>query len=246
MQLLERATLGCASDEAVELAREGAAQGTAVRALVQTSGKGRHGHRWLNTDGGLYLAIVLRPQVPMQYLMGLTAVCGLGALDALRAAGARDVALGWPNDVLVSRGGGLVPGEGPVAPQLGKLGNIVIDAGAGEGGVFAVCGVNFNLGSAPSLDEVKEPGDFEAMNPLVPAALSGCDATAEQLAPALVDAVVARVDAWSADVRSRRAMAGPLAPVLSEYFDEVPLLGQRVRASYPDGRVAAEGFLVAL
>lgn len=248
MELLTFDSLTCASDEAVRLAREGAEHGSAVLAVTQRDGKGRRGHRWLGAPGSLHMAVVLRPQVPMQHLLALSAVGGMGVLDGLRALGAHDVGLGWPNDVLIARGGALVPGAEPVPPVVAKVGNLVLDAGAGEGGVFAVLGVNLNLAVAPSQAEVTEPGDFEAMHPLEPGVLAdaGLDALAPELAPVLRDAVLARVDAWAAQVRAGRAAAGPLAPVLSEYFDEVPLLGQRVRATYPDGRVAAVGFLVAV
>ncbi|MBR1829366.1 MAG: hypothetical protein IJ781_07645 [Atopobiaceae bacterium] len=60
-------------------------------------------------------------------------------------------------------------------------------------------------------------------------------------ADVLVAGVTSRVDAWASDVAAGRAKAGPVAPVLSDYFDLVPLLGRPVRAFYPNGRVMAQG-----
>ena len=54
------------------------------------------------------------------------------------------------------------------------------------------------------------------------------------------------MDAWAAAVNSGHAVAGPLAPVLSEYFDALPLMGARVDVVYPNGNVAATGDFVAV
>ena len=91
-----------------------------------------------------------------------------------------------------------------------------------------------------------------SVNPLAPAGIA--DAMAEgaeapgfdELAQAIRDAVVARADAWAAAVNSGHAVAGPLAPVLSEYFDALPLMGARVDVVYPNGNVAATGDFVAV
>jgi hypothetical protein len=58
--------------------------------------------------------------------------------------------------------------------------------------------------------------------------------------------LMARMATYEADVAARRAQAGPLQPFLSEYFDAIPLLGEYVRASYSDGRVAALGHFVGI
>lgn len=63
----------------------------------------------------------------------------------------------------------------------------------------------------------------------------------EQLAEALEQGVTARVASWEAQIAAGQGVAGPLAPVLSEYFDLVPLLGQPAKAVYPNGNVMATG-----
>lgn len=57
----------------------------------------------------------------------------------------------------------------------------------------------------------------------------------------LVAGINNRVDRWAADVAAGRAKASPLAPVLSDYFDLVPLLGHPAEAVYPNGNVMARG-----
>ena len=54
-----------------------------------------------------------------------------------------------------------------------------------------------------------------------------------------VSALVAQsVSAWEQQVKCARSFAGPIALILSDYFDMVPLLGQQVNKVYPSGNVA--------
>lgn len=63
----------------------------------------------------------------------------------------------------------------------------------------------------------------------------------DELSAALEAGVVARVASWERQIAAGAGAAGPLAPVLSEYFDLVPLLGQRAVAVRPDGGELARG-----
>lgn len=62
-----------------------------------------------------------------------------------------------------------------------------------------------------------------------------------ELAAALEAGVTARVASWEAAIAAGGGAAGPLAPVLSEYFDMVPLLGRPAAAVYPNGNEMARG-----
>lgn len=67
----------------------------------QTAGRGRLGRRWhSSTDEGLYLSLVLVPPPPAWDGPIVTIAAGLAVLDAVRALGAADVRLKWPNDVV--------------------------------------------------------------------------------------------------------------------------------------------------
>ena len=232
------ASTGSTNDDVMELGRGSAPHGACVAAHEQTAGRGRRGHGWGSPSTGLYLSVLLRPDVPMSHYMGISAVCGMGVLDALHSLGATRAALKWPNDVVVPAADGSSPDR--------KLAGILVEAGTGDSGMFAVCGIGVNL-ERPVLE-----GDMGSVNPLAPAGIA--DAMAEgaeapgfdELAQAIRDAVVARTDAWAAAVNSGRAVAGPLAPVLSEYFDALPLMGALVDVVYPNGNVAATGDFVAV
>ncbi|MBQ6524611.1 MAG: hypothetical protein IJI12_08150 [Atopobiaceae bacterium] len=67
------------------------------------------------------------------------------------------------------------------------------------------------------------------------------DMSDEELAQALQEGIEARVSSWEQQIASGAGAAGPLAPVLSEYFDMVPLLGNPAMAVYPNGNEMARG-----
>ncbi len=230
-------TTGSTNDDAREAARSGAAHGFAVAAHVQTAGRGRRGHVWESPRGSLYLSCVLRPQVPMHYFTGLPAVCALGVLDYLRGElGIAEAALKWPNDIVA---GGA------------KLVGILVEAGSSPKGPYAVCGVGVNVAPVSTQPDgaATAPASPEALArtclaSLVadPALLPSFDALAEGLR----SHIVARVDAWAAAYRQGRAQAGPMAPILNEYFDACPLLGHQVRALSPEGELLATGVFTGL
>lgn len=63
----------------------------------------------------------------------------------------------------------------------------------------------------------------------------------EMLAQALEQGITERVNSWGQQIAAGAGAAGPLAPVLSEYFDLVPLLGHPVTALYPNGNEMTRG-----
>jgi BirA family transcriptional regulator, biotin operon repressor / biotin---[acetyl-CoA-carboxylase] ligase len=99
-------SIGSTSDEAMRLAREGAAHGTVVHADQQTAGRGRLTRRWLSPPGNLYASIVLRLDAPTSRSVEIGFVAALAVADAIEAMLPRQTraTLKWPNDVLVHDG----------------------------------------------------------------------------------------------------------------------------------------------
>ena len=93
--------LGSTQERARELAREGAPHGTLVVSKVQTGGRGRLGRRWGSPAGGLWMSLVLRPDVPAQVAARITQAAAVGVAKALRELGV-EARIKWPNDLLVS------------------------------------------------------------------------------------------------------------------------------------------------
>jgi BirA family biotin operon repressor/biotin-[acetyl-CoA-carboxylase] ligase len=95
------ATTSSTNDVARRMAREGAAEGTAVAARTQTAGRGRLGRTWVAPAGGLWVSVILRPRVGIREVPRLGLAVGVAVFRAIeRATGVR-TGLRWPNDVLL-------------------------------------------------------------------------------------------------------------------------------------------------
>lgn len=88
---------------AVELAAEGCPAGTAVVAAQQTSGHGRYGRSWHSSPGeGLYVSVVLRPDIAQVALPVTTLALGLATVHAIAQVTGITCDLRWPNDVMLN------------------------------------------------------------------------------------------------------------------------------------------------
>jgi BirA family biotin operon repressor/biotin-[acetyl-CoA-carboxylase] ligase len=88
---------------AAELAAAGAPEIAVVAADVQTAGRGRAGRAWTAPPGtSLMLSLLVRPPVPRSALPLLPLLTGLVLAETVaRTLPGREVALKWPNDLLV-------------------------------------------------------------------------------------------------------------------------------------------------
>jgi BirA family transcriptional regulator, biotin operon repressor / biotin---[acetyl-CoA-carboxylase] ligase len=120
-------------DRALELAREGAPEGTRVVARRQTGGRGRGGRAWASPEGGLYLSIVLESPTTAPGVLPLAIGARLaGALSQRYGVPAR---LKWPNDLVVPDG----------LRGARKLSGILIDEVGSPAGRRAVAGIGVNV-----------------------------------------------------------------------------------------------------
>lgn len=86
----------------IDLAREGAPEGTAVVAERQTSGRGRLGRTWESPARvNLYLSVVLRPALSPVEVPRLTLAAAVAVADAIAATTGLRPGIKWPNDVLL-------------------------------------------------------------------------------------------------------------------------------------------------
>jgi BirA family biotin operon repressor/biotin-[acetyl-CoA-carboxylase] ligase len=125
-------TIDSTNTYALEQARAGAAHGSYYLADEQTAGRGRSDHQWHSNAGqGLYLSVLVRPEVATADLVRLPLLAGLAAHRAIREVTALDVDLRWPNDLLI--------GER-------KVGGILVEAQTEAGqATAAVIGIGINL-----------------------------------------------------------------------------------------------------
>jgi len=107
----------------------------AVRADVQTGGRGRTGRAWISDAGGLWLSAVLPAPGPRKKWSILPLGAGWAVIEALREIGITGLRLRWPNDILHGRR---------------KLAGILVEQYQPE---TAVIGVGINIANQPdSLD----------------------------------------------------------------------------------------------
>ena len=89
---------------AKKLAAEGAAHGTVVVADCQTGGRGRLGRSFASPAGvGVYLTVILRPEVAPMALMHLTAVSAEATVEAIQDATGQRPGIKWTNDVVFGK-----------------------------------------------------------------------------------------------------------------------------------------------
>jgi BirA family transcriptional regulator, biotin operon repressor / biotin---[acetyl-CoA-carboxylase] ligase len=94
-------TLDSTNEEARRLAKNGERGPLWIAAREQTAGRGRRGRAWISESGNLF-ATLLRP-VTTSLSAQLGFVAGLAAADSIAAhAPGAEVALKWPNDVLLN------------------------------------------------------------------------------------------------------------------------------------------------
>jgi BirA family biotin operon repressor/biotin-[acetyl-CoA-carboxylase] ligase len=118
--------------DALHAARKGAPHGSVYFADEQLAGRGRGVHPWHSEAGeGLYVSVLLRPQIPTARLPLLPLAAGLAAAGAIRAVSGLGADLRWPNDLLIG-------------PR--KAGGILVESKIESGAVaFAVAGIGINV-----------------------------------------------------------------------------------------------------
>lgn len=127
-----RDTLDSTNTQLMQRAAQGARSGLALAAEVQTAGRGRRGRVWHSSLGHtLTFSLLWHFAQGARELAGLSLAVGIGLARALRAAGAREAQLKWPNDVVL---------------PAGKLAGILIEMqGDVLGPSSAVIGVGVNV-----------------------------------------------------------------------------------------------------
>lgn len=126
--------------EAVALGQGGAEHGTLVLADAQTAGRGRLARSWFSPPRvNLYGSVVIRRTIDAQrtaaWLSWLPLMAALATAEAIEIVGLADVALKWPNDLLINER---------------KVGGILCESGGtSKGAAFQVIGIGINVNGTP-------------------------------------------------------------------------------------------------
>ncbi len=89
---------------AKRLADEGKAEGTLIVSDKQNQGKGRRGRSWVSQKGtGVFMTVILKPQMKPAYAPMLTLVAALAVNDAIANLTGLETKIKWPNDIVVNK-----------------------------------------------------------------------------------------------------------------------------------------------
>ncbi len=76
--------------------------GTAILAEHQDRGKGRLNSRWISPSGGIWLSIILKPNMPANKSPLLKFVAALAVCDTIEQKTGLESKIKWPNDILIN------------------------------------------------------------------------------------------------------------------------------------------------
>lgn len=99
--------LDSTNKKAKELAEQGCKHGTLVTAEEQEAGVGRRGRSWSSQKGtGIYMSMVLKPQLEIQSLSMITLLAAMAvakAFEQLQILSENTPCIKWPNDIVMNK-----------------------------------------------------------------------------------------------------------------------------------------------
>jgi BirA family biotin operon repressor/biotin-[acetyl-CoA-carboxylase] ligase len=75
--------------------------GTVIVAEEQTGGIGRLGRAWCSPEGGIWITIILKPDIPMDHLFMITMAGSIAVARSLRKEYELGALIKWPNDIYI-------------------------------------------------------------------------------------------------------------------------------------------------
>ncbi len=142
---------------------------------AQPAGTGRRGKVWEMPAGNFAASLLMHSSDDMQALAQRSFVAALALYDTLQAFGAVDIALKWPNDVLVNGG---------------KIAGILLASAPGA----IIIGIGVNLAKAPDIAKLAP----DAMKPVALSKLVGAHINATDF----LDVLAVNFDIYEQQMRS--------------------------------------------
>ena len=141
LQIVRHDVVASTNDEALSHARMGAPEGLCVVANRQTKGRGREGRHWSSEDGdGLYLSLLLRPELEPHRLPALTLLCAVAVYETVVQLTGKKPDIKWPNDILV---------DGR------KIAGILLETCETPEGTAVIAGIGLNVRSESMPDGIR-------------------------------------------------------------------------------------------
>ncbi len=126
-----------------EMGNAGAEEGRIIIAKKQTEGRGRLGRKFFSPKNGLYLSILLKPDMDIRESMYLTTIAAVAVVEAIKETAGKEAAIKWVNDVYLAG-----------RKICGILTEAVTDVESGRLS-FAVVGIGVNI-TAPGEESLPE------------------------------------------------------------------------------------------
>ena len=125
------------------LAEQGAPHGTLVVADQQDGGKGRRGRSWVSPAGeGIWMTILLRPEMNPINASMLTLVMALAAEKGIRETTGQNSLIKWPNDLVLNKK---------------KICGILTEMSTDQMEIkYVLIGIGINVSQTEFPDEIKE------------------------------------------------------------------------------------------
>jgi len=197
-------------DKAKKFAERGTPEGTVIVAETQTRGKGRLGKRWVSPKGGIWVSVVLRPEITPMEVPKITMIGSLAVAKAIAELTGLEVKLKWPNDVLIRP----IPGI-EFKKVCGVLTEMVSEVSRVN---YVITGLGINVNN-------RIPPSLRAM------ATSLKDVVGHNLPKwELLRKVLEKFDKYYLVFRK-----GGVVPILQEYKGMSAVLGREVKIECPDG-----------
>jgi BirA family transcriptional regulator, biotin operon repressor / biotin---[acetyl-CoA-carboxylase] ligase len=120
---------------ALSLARD-CQSGTAILAETQTQGRGRLSRPWTSPPGGIWMSLILRPEMPLAHVYQINMAVSVALCRAISSMLGLEAGIKWPNDLLI---------------REQKICGILMEVGAQVDRLdYAVVGLGLNANNNPS------------------------------------------------------------------------------------------------
>ncbi len=206
--------VGSTNDVAKTYAVKGVSEGTLVIAEKQVAGKGRLGRKWISPCGGIWLSMILRPEISPIDASKITILAGVAVAKAIEIETGLKVQLKWPNDVLIDskKVAGILT---EMSAETDKINFVVVGLG-----------VNTNFGLMAFPEELQ--GKVTTLKELLGAEVDRV---------ILIKAILKEFEKVYFPLKE-----GGFKKVLSEWKNFCDMLGKNVKISVLDGEIEGEVF----
>ena len=116
------------NDYAKDMANNIQEEGTIVIANNQTKGRGRLERAWISDKGGIFLSLILKPNIQLFNIMQITLLASISICDAIKKLTLLDAKIKWPNDIIINnkKVGGILT---EVIAQVEKISTVILGIG---------------------------------------------------------------------------------------------------------------------